>query len=246
MKLTKPKAFLAAALVAAAGASAWADEATEEVVAFAEQSLWLGPDEIVEATAEASLWLGPDEIVEASAEASFWLGPDGQPVGESAWLVQTDAGCYIVGEGSVTNLPSGFNLNSITKVVVDDGITAIGARFFKNCTNMKAVTLGKDVTTFGEKAFYKCFSLEAIDVANADSLDALTGVVNYHMMFDADGNFVVAPKINVPGYVETLYGKVNLSDAQWMPIGPLAEQNLEELKKENHYHFFQTRLVAEQ
>ena len=227
MKLTKLKRALAAALVAGAGASAWADEAAEEVVAFA----------------EAELWLGPDEIVEASAEASFWLGPDGQPVGENAWIVQTDAGCYIVGEGSVTNLPSDFNRESITSAEIQDGITEIGSRFFKNCTNMKAVTLGKDVVTFGEKAFYKCFSLETINVANADSLESLTGVVNYHMMFDAKGDFVVAPKINIPGYVEMLYGKVNLSDAQWMPIGELSKQNLEELKDENLYHFFQTRLV---
>ena len=226
MKLTKPKAFLAAALVAAAGASAWADEATEEVVAFA----------------EAELWLGPDEIVEASAEASFWLGPDGQPVGESAWIVQTDAGCYIVGEGSVTNLPSVFNRESITSAEIQDGITEIGSRFFKNCTNMKAVTLGKDVVTFGEKAFYKCFSLESITLANEDALNALSESVTYRLMYDAEGNFVVAPKINVAGYVEMLYGKEKLSDADWTQIGELSKQNLEELKEADTYHFFQTRL----
>ena len=247
MKFAKFKAVLAAALVAGAGASAWAEDAPEEeVVAFGEAEFWLGGDEVAVASGEGEFWLGPDEIAVASGEKTFWLGPEGLPVGEGAWIVQTDAGCYIVGEGSVTNLPSGFNRESITSAEIQDGITAIGERLFKNCTNLKTVTLGKDVKTFGEKAFYKCFSLETINVANADSLESLTGVVNYHMMWDANGKFVVAPKINIPGYVEMLYGKVNLSDAQWMPIGKLSEQNLEELKDENLYHFFQTRLVKEQ
>ena len=170
-----------------------------------------------------------------------------EPTGDNAYVeVGADGSCLIFGEGSVTNFPSGFDRESITSAEIEGGITEIGARFFKNCTKMKTVTLGKDVKTFGEKAFYKCYSLETINVASADSLDALTAVVNYHMMYDADGNFVMAPKINIAGYVEMLYGKKNLAQAEWDPIGKLSEQNLEELKAADEYHFFQTRLVAEQ
>ena len=60
MKLTRLKAVLAAALVAGAGTSAYADDAAEETVV---------------ATAEAEFWLGEDEIIVASDEKEFWLGP---------------------------------------------------------------------------------------------------------------------------------------------------------------------------
>ena len=160
-------------------------------------------------------------------KAVFALGPEGLPVGEGVWLVQTDSGCYIVGEGSVTGLPAGFDRNSITKMVVGDGITEIGARFFKECTNLKTVTLGKDVKTFGEKAFYKCFSLETINVANEASIESLNDSVNCRLMYDAEGNFVMVPKINVEGYVEMLYGKKDLTDkSAWEEIGELSKQNL--------------------
>ena len=50
---TKLKTFLAAALVAGAGVSAWAEDAPEEeVVAFGDAEFWLGPDEITVATGE--------------------------------------------------------------------------------------------------------------------------------------------------------------------------------------------------
>ena len=69
---------LAAALVAGAGASAWAEDAPEEeVVAFGEAEFWLGGDEVAVASGEGEFWLGPDEIAVASGEKTFWLGPEG-------------------------------------------------------------------------------------------------------------------------------------------------------------------------
>ena len=74
MKLTKLKTLLTAALVAGAGASAWAEDAPgEEVVAFGEAEFWLGGDEVVVAFGEGGFWLGPDEIVIATDEKEFAL-----------------------------------------------------------------------------------------------------------------------------------------------------------------------------
>ena len=71
---TKLKTFLAAALVAGAGASVWA---AEEVVAVGEAEFWLGPvgDSVEEVVAvdEQEFWLGPDEIAVAWAEMEFVL-----------------------------------------------------------------------------------------------------------------------------------------------------------------------------
>ena len=205
MKLTRLKSVLAAALVAVAGVSAWADDVAEETVV---------------ATAEAEFWLGGDEIIEATAEATFWLGPDGQPVGESAWIVQTDAGCYIVGEGSVTTLPSGFDRNSITNVPVEPGITEIGEAFFYKCRKLNSVTLGKDVVTVGTNAFYLCLKLEKITAGNAAAVESLAGAVVIRAAFDSDGYPCMIPQIDAPGYEMVLLATDNLAEPKWEPIDP--------------------------
>ena len=75
MKLMKLKAFLAAAFVAGAGTSAWAeDEPGEEAVAFGEAEFWLGGDEVAVASGEGEFfWLGPDEVAVATGEKKFPL-----------------------------------------------------------------------------------------------------------------------------------------------------------------------------
>ena len=243
MKLIKLKAVLAAALVAGAGASAWAEDAPEEeVVAFGEAEFWLGGDEVAVASGEGEFWLGPDEIVEASAEKTFWLGPDGQPVGESAWLVQTDAGCYIVGEGKATALPNGFDRDSITSVEVEDGITEIGESFFKDCLFLNAVRVGKGVEKIGDKAFWFCMSLERIEIGNAAALDCLEKAVVYRAAFDSAGRPCVIPSISLPGYAEVLLGKRELTDEKWTELGPVGEKPMTEY---GDYRFFKIELKAE-
>ena len=65
---------MAFALIACTGAFAYADDVSEEeLVAFGEVELWLGPDEIVVAAGESGLWLGPDEILMAEDEKAFAL-----------------------------------------------------------------------------------------------------------------------------------------------------------------------------
>lgn len=74
MKILKMKSRMAVALIACAGAFAYADDAPEEeLVAFGESGLWLGPDEIVVAAGVSGLWLGPDEILMAEDEKAFAL-----------------------------------------------------------------------------------------------------------------------------------------------------------------------------
>ena len=222
MKLTRLKAVLAAALVAGAGTSAYADDAAEETVV---------------ATAEAEFWLGGDEIVVASGEKEFWLGPEGQPVGESAYVVTTAAGCYIIGEGVTTNFPAGFDRNSITSAVVADGITEIGARFFKNFNNLNAVTFGKDVTKVGEKAFLYCMSLESVEIENPNfDLSSLDGAISYHTAIKSDGSLYPIPNVTVNGCQQTLEGKAALTDANWTDLG--AVDPGKSMEDYTGYHFF--------
>lgn len=125
-------------------------------------------------------------------------------------------------------------------------MTDVGAKFFKDFHQLKVVIGGKDLKKFGEKAFYHCMSLEKIVIENPDfDLNSLTNnSVIYQMALDENGKFFMIPSIQVSGYTENLWGKKSLDTKsnEWELIGPLAKQDLEDLKAGGVYHFFQTRL----
>ena len=52
--------------------------------------------------------------------------------------------------------------DSITKVEIPKGVTAIGDRAFYNCTNLESIIIPEGVTVIGESAFYNCTNLESI------------------------------------------------------------------------------------
>ena len=53
-------------------------------------------------------------------------------------------------------------LTDIKKVVIEDGITSIGANAFNGCSNLASVIISEDVTTIGTSAFEGCESLANI------------------------------------------------------------------------------------
>ena len=150
----------------------------------------------------------------AIAEASYLK------VGENAYILVEDGVSTIFGSGVATNLPAGFNLNSITNAAVEDGITEIGARFFKKCRKLNAVTLGKGVVSVGTNAFYLCTALEKITVGNAAAVESLPGAVVIRTAFDAEGEPCMIPQIDAPGYEMVLLATENLADPDWQPIDP--------------------------
>ena len=52
--------------------------------------------------------------------------------------------------------------DSITKVEIPKGVTAIGDRAFYNCTGLESIIIPEGVTAIGESAFYNCINLENI------------------------------------------------------------------------------------
>ncbi|MGI6172044.1 MAG: leucine-rich repeat domain-containing protein, partial [Butyricicoccus sp.] len=53
---------------------------------------------------------------------------------------------------------------SITKLVIEDGVTEIGNGAFAYSYNLKTAELGKDVTRIGKDAFADCGGLESINI----------------------------------------------------------------------------------
>lgn len=60
-----------------------------------------------------------------------------------------------------------FNWKTLTDVIIQDGVTEIGAGAFTSCTNLKNISIPKSVTTIGESAFENCNSINNITIPNS-------------------------------------------------------------------------------
>ena len=79
-----------------------------------------------------------------------------------------------------------YNCDSITSIVLGDGVKSIGEFAFWRCDNVKNITIGKNVTKINASAFRECISLESIVIPDGvtaiaertfDNCRALTSVV---------------------------------------------------------------------
>ena len=74
---------------------------------------------------------------------------------------------YVRGSGSYTTSSSSAswysNRNSITKIVVEDGVTDVGSNAFANCTNVTEATLNNK-GDIGQYAFKNCTALKKVTI----------------------------------------------------------------------------------
>ena len=91
--------------------------------------------------------------------------------GATQWILTDDGTLTVYGKGNMKNY--GYNggqpwLNKgveIRKVVIEEGVTAIGTGAFRNLTTLKSVTLPESgLKTIGEAAFYGCSALKEITI----------------------------------------------------------------------------------
>ena len=84
--------------------------------------------------------------------------------------------------------------NILTKVILSEGITAIGARSFISCTGLSEIEIPESVTTIGNEAFYRCTNLSIVTFK-----EGLTSIGEYAFA-ECDG----LTEITIPGSVNTI------------------------------------------
>ena len=97
-------------------------------------------------------------VAVASADES--LSP--KPCGENATFTMTDEGVLTIsGTGEIARYAFNYNLQ-VKEVVIEEGITGIGAGAFRSCNNLSKVTIPASVTSIGAGSFALCPSLQDV------------------------------------------------------------------------------------
>ncbi len=76
-------------------------------------------------------------------------------------------GDYFYYENEENTAPWGSYASSVTSVVINTGVTSIGAGMFSYFTSLVSVDISDSVTSIGDGAFYKCDLLESIVIPNS-------------------------------------------------------------------------------
>ena len=92
--------------------------------------------------------------------------------GDCTWTLDDKGVLTIFGNGAMkdyytitSNGPYSYPTpwgKSITKVVIENGVTSIGNWAFEDCSSLTSVNIGNGVTSIGSRAFYYCISLKEI------------------------------------------------------------------------------------
>ena len=84
--------------------------------------------------------------------------------------------------------------DSISTVIIWDGVTSIGGRLFSDCTNLTSIIIPNSVTVINKNAFTGCISLISIDIPNS-----VTRIDDY-AFFDCTN----LKSVNIPTSVSTI------------------------------------------
>ena len=85
--------------------------------------------------------------------------------GEISWTLSGTV-LTITGNGAMGNYNNSSNLSpwgtSVTDVVIESGVTSIGAYAFYRCTALKSISIPSSIKSIGSNAFYYCESLQGV------------------------------------------------------------------------------------
>ena len=136
---------------------------------------------------------------------------------EVLWSYDGAGTMFVSGTGNMADIyqvmacPWDSYKNDITRVVIEDGVTSIGAgcflgypnlssvdvhvsmkgigtNAFRDCQKLKSITLGSNVTTIGSDAFYNCTAMEDVYCYVLPQNHEMAWAVDLNRAFKADGS----------------------------------------------------------
>ena len=104
--------------------------------------------------------------------ASGTCGAEGNNGDNLTWILDDEGVLTISGTGAMASWnwkgsPWYANKDKIESVVIEDGVTSIGANAFDGCSGLTSITIPSSVTSIGEHAFYGCSGLTSITIPNS-------------------------------------------------------------------------------
>ena len=187
----------------------------------------------------------------------------------ATWELYKDGTLYIKGTGAMTDYDFDYNtetkvtitnvpwyathLSSIKKIVIESGITQVGAYSFMDCDAVTEVELPDTLTTIGENAFWMCDALKAIKIPSGVTeigewaFSGCLGLTEVelpeglktigHMAFNDCG----AETVTIPGSVKKIP-----SEAFWFAYAQnvVIEEGVEEIGEEAFYYNDQLKSVT--
>ena len=99
--------------------------------------------------------------------ASGTCGAEGNNGDNLTWILDDEGVLTISGTGAMANWnwkgsPWYANKDKIESVVIEDGVTSIGANAFDVCSGLTSITIPNSVTSIGAKAFRGCSGLTRV------------------------------------------------------------------------------------
>ena len=133
------------------------------------------------------------------------------------WSYDGAGTMFVSGTGNMADIyqvmacPWDSYKNDITRVVIEDGVTSIGAgcflgypnlssvdvhvsmksigtNAFRDCQNLKSITIGSNVTTIGSDAFYNCTAMEDVYCYVLPLNHEMAWAVDLNRAFKGDGS----------------------------------------------------------
>lgn len=236
MKRKLAAVFLAAALVVSGSSLAWAAEGTDlDMEKDAAAPLAEGGTETVDeregaAGSDSNVKSGEDGDLTAekttsdpdtAASNSETVNPEplaetitGTDINGLTWTL-TDGVVTISGNGIIGNFPferDGEIEQSVTSVVIEEGVTGIGVFVFRDLVNLKEVSIPKSVVKIDSTSFEGC-GLTSIEIP-----DSVTEIGNYAFANCTNLSVVKIPDSVTKIGVNAFAGCVELSEVT-MPSG---------------------------
>lgn len=93
--------------------------------------------------------------------------------GDLSWMIGNDGCLTITGNGTMKYLGYGSTdawlayKDSITKIIINNGVTSVSEFAFGECSKLSSVALPSSMTTIGMGAFYECTNLKKITLPSS-------------------------------------------------------------------------------